>query len=181
MGVRVRLATAQDIPAAQALITVSARGLQSGDYTRQQVESALKTVYGVDSRLVADGTYFVAEDVSGDRAHIVGCGGWSKRRTLFGGDAWRERSDDVLDPAVDAAKIRAFFVHPDWARRGIGTLLLEACENAARAGGFTRFEAGATLTGAKFFAARDYAPAEHMIVPLEDGIAIAVIHMVKER
>lgn len=175
-----RLATPKDIPAAQAVIAASARGLQRGDYTKRQIESALGTVYGVDSRLIADGTYFVAEVVTVGRPQIVGCGGWSKRRTLFGGDAWRERSDDVLDPAVDAAKIRAFFVHPDWARRGVGTLLLEACEDAARASGFTCFEAGATLTGAKFFAARHYAPAERMSVPLEDGISIAVIHMVKD-
>ena len=112
---------------------------------------------------------------------IVACGGWSKRKTLYGGDRWRDRQDDMLDPKTDAAKIRAFFIHPDWARQGIGTLLLDACESAARAAGFTRFEMGATLTGAKLFQQRGYVAMERLEVPLEGDITLPVIHMVKGR
>ena len=111
---------------------------------------------------------------------IVACGGWSKRKTLYGGDGWRDRQDDLLDPETDAAKIRAFFIHPDWARQGIGTLLLDACESAARAAGFTRFEMGATLTGAKLFQQRGYVAVERLEVPLEGDITLPIIHMVKE-
>ncbi|MBV9148320.1 MAG: GNAT family N-acetyltransferase [Candidatus Eremiobacteraeota bacterium] len=175
---RIRLARAADIAAARLVITNSARELQLGDYTSAQIESALKTVYGVDSRLVADGTYFVAQAASGEDA-IVGCGGWSKRRTLFGGDAWRDRDDDLLDPAVDAARIRALFVDPQWARKGVGSLILAECERAARQHGFMRFEAGATLTGVKFFAARGYVAVDRIDVPLEGGISIPVVRMVK--
>lgn len=175
----IRVATPLDIPAAQAVIAESARRLQAGDYTAQQIESAIQNVYGVDSRLVADGTYFVVEDVAGSDPRIVGCGGWSKRRTLYGGDNWRDRTDDALDPQRDAAKIRAFFIHPDYARQGIGTMLLAACENGAREAGFSRFEAGATLTGVKLFSARGYTAVREMIVPLEDGVSIPVMHMIK--
>jgi GNAT superfamily N-acetyltransferase len=111
---------------------------------------------------------------------IVACGGWSKRKTLYGGDRWHDRQDDLLDPETDAAKIRAFFIHPDWARQGIGTLLLDACESAARAAGFTRFEMGATLTGAKLFQNRGYVAMECLEVPLEGEITLPIIHMVKE-
>jgi N-acetylglutamate synthase-like GNAT family acetyltransferase len=175
----IRAATPDDIPAAQALIAQSARRLQSGDYTAREIELAIKHVYGVDSRLVADRTYFIVEETDASSARIVGCGGWSKRRTLYGGDNWRERRDDLLDPKADAARIRAFFIHPDYARQGLGTMLLAACEKAARDAGFTRFEAGATLTGVKLFSARGYTATHEMLVPLEGGAAIRVMHMVK--
>ena len=169
----------------RALIDASVRQLQAQDYSPAQIESALRTVFGVDSQLVADGTYLVAQTVPSPDALneppvIVACGGWSKRKTLYGGDRWRERQDDLLDPQTDAAKIRAFFIHPDWARRGIGTLLLDACESAAGAAGFTRFEMGATLTGAKLFQQRGYVAVERLEVPLENGITLPIIHMLKE-
>ncbi|HEY2496184.1 MAG TPA: GNAT family N-acetyltransferase [Candidatus Angelobacter sp.] len=184
----IRPATASDVPVLRKLIDSSVRQLQSADYSSAQIDSALKTVFGVDSQLLADGTYLVvqtspkrsSEPGLSDLPIIVGCGGWSKRKTLYGGDNWRERPSDLLDPATDAAKIRAFFIHPDWARRGIGTLLLDACEAAAREAGFTRFEMGATLTGAKLFQQRGYVALERMEVPLEDGITLPIIHMVKE-
>jgi GNAT superfamily N-acetyltransferase len=91
-----------------------------------------------------------------------------------------ERQDDLLDPHHDAAKIRAFFIHPDWSRRGIGTLLLEACENAAKSAGFRRFEMGATLTGAKLFRARGYLPVRNLAVPLTNGESLPIIHMEKQ-
>jgi len=178
----IRPAVAADFPVLRDLIDASVRRLQSDDYSPAQIDSALRTVFGVDSQLVGDGTYLVVETVpvdSKDHPVIVACGGWSKRKTLYGGDSWRDRQDDMLDPATDAAKIRAFFIHPDWARQGIGTLLLDACESAARACGFTRFEMGATLTGAKLFETRGYVAVDRLNVPLEGEIMLPIIHMVK--
>jgi GNAT superfamily N-acetyltransferase len=187
--IHIRLATLEEIPALGELIEESVRRLQAQDYTAVQIEGALKTVFGVDSKLIADGTYIVAEaqcDLSGrqksaeSKPVIVGCGGWSKRKTLYGGDHWTAREDSLLDPVHDAAKIRAFFMHPDWARRGIGSLILEACEHAARAAGFQRFEMGATLTGAKFFGTRGYTAVKPMAIPLVNGETLPVIHMEKQ-
>jgi GNAT superfamily N-acetyltransferase len=179
----IRPAVPADTPVLRDLIDASVRALQSGDYSPAQIDSALRTVFGVDSQLINDGTYLLVEAVFGDSKKepvIVACGGWSKRKTLYGGDRWRDRQDDMLDPKTDAAKIRAFFIHPNWARQGIGTLLLDACEAAARAAGFTRFEMGATLTGAKLFQTRGYVAMERLEVPLEGNITLPVIHMVKE-
>jgi GNAT superfamily N-acetyltransferase len=179
----IRPAVSADIPVLRDLIDASVRRLQSGDYSPKQIDSALRTVFGVDTQLVNDGTYLLVEAViagSQKKPVIVACGGWSKRKTLYGGDRWRDRQDDMLDPATDAAKIRAFFIHPDWARQGIGTLLLDACESAARAAGFTRFEMGATLTGAKLFEKRGYFAMERVEVPLEGDITLPIIHMVKD-
>ena len=181
----IRAALPSDVPVLRQLIDASVRRLQSQDYSPQQIDSALRTVFGVDSQLIGDGTYLLVETVpkasAGEQQPvIVACGGWSKRKTLFGGDRWHARQDDLLDPARDAAKIRAFFIHPDWARQGIGTLLLDACEAAARAAGFTRFEMGATLTGAKLFQKRGYVAVERMNVPLEGDTTLPIIHMVKE-
>ncbi|HEY2359636.1 MAG TPA: GNAT family N-acetyltransferase [Candidatus Angelobacter sp.] len=178
----IRPAVAADIPVLRDLIDASVRRLQSGDYSPAQIDSALRTVFGIDSQLVADGTYLLVETVPVDpekKPIIVACGGWSKRKTLYGGDRWRDRQDDMLDPATDAAKIRAFFIHSDWARHGIGTLLLDACEAAALAAGFTRFEMGATLTGARLFEKRGYVAGERLDVPLEGEITLPIIHMVK--
>jgi GNAT superfamily N-acetyltransferase len=170
-----------DVPALAKLIDLSVRSLQSRDYSPAQIELALKTVYGVDTQLIADGTYFAAEAVppSGSKPVIAGCGGWSKRKTLYGGDAWTRREDDLLDPLRDAAKIRAFFVHPDWARRGIGTMILDACEAAAKAAGFARCEMGATLTGVPFYRAKGYAELEPLSVPLPDGESLPIVRMAK--
>jgi N-acetylglutamate synthase-like GNAT family acetyltransferase len=189
--IHIRLATPEDIPVLRELIELSARGLQAQDYTPAQIEGALKSVFGVDSQLIADGTYIVAEADSSEEtrvtgtgreshATIVGCGGWSKRKTLYGGDRWTEREDSLLDPRRDAAKIRAFFIHPDWARRGIGSLILQACEDAARAAGFRRYEMGATLTGAKLFGARGYIAVKPISIPLVNGETLPVIHMEKQ-
>ena len=183
--IHVRPALPADVPACRALIESSARALQAHDYTAAQIEGALESVFGVDTQLIADGTYFaaVADPAVADPnvpPLIVGCGGWSKRKTLYGGDRWTAREDSLLDPRHDAAKIRAFFIHPDWARRGIGTLLLDTCEAAARSAGFSRFEMGATLTGAKLFGAKGYAPIENLDVPLPNGLSLPVIRMFKQ-
>ncbi|MGC1371433.1 MAG: GNAT family N-acetyltransferase, partial [Candidatus Sulfotelmatobacter sp.] len=132
--------------------------------------------------LIVDGTYFVAE-IAGPGENeftIVGCGGWSKRNTLYGGDQFAAREDSLLDPAFDAAKIRAFFVHPEWSRRGIGSMILEACENAARDAGFTRLEMGATLSGVPFYRAKGYEELENQRVPLSNGEWLPIVRMAKE-
>ena len=176
----IRKAAPADVPALHQLIDASVRRLQAGDYTPTQIESALATVFGVDSQLIADGTYFVAEAKQHDGAALAGCGGWSKRKTLYGSDHWTGREDELLDPQVDAAKIRAFFVHPSWARRGVGTLILKACEDAAAAAGFTRCEMGATLTGVKLFGAKGYVALENISVPLKNGEGLPVVRMAKQ-
>jgi GNAT superfamily N-acetyltransferase len=189
-NIHLRLAVPEDVPVLRDLIEASVRGLQTEDYTPAQIEGALKTVFGVDSQLIADGTYIVAEAESGadDRAGtanaspglmIVGCGGWSKRKTLYGSDRWTGREDALLDPPRDAAKIRAFFIHPDWARRGVGSVILKACEDAAKSAGFTRYEMGATLTGAKLFGAKGYVAVKPISIPLVNGESLPVIHMEK--
>jgi len=182
INVRVRTAVAADIPRLRELIDASVRGLQADDYSSAQIEGALQSVYGIDSQLIADATYFVGEiaDPLTPEARIVGCGGWSRRKTLFGGDQFARREDSLLDPAQDAAKIRAFFVHPEWARRGIGSLILDACENAALAAGFTRLEKGATLSGLAFYRARGYAEIENQLVPLSNGETLPIVKMARE-
>ena len=176
MAFIIRIATAADIPRLRALIDASVRGLQAGDYTPAQIEQSLKTVYGVDSQLIADQTYFAVENEAGE---IVGCGGWSKRKTLYGGDQYAGREDSLLDPRTDAAKIRAFFVHPACARKGIGGLILEACEKAAKHAGFSRLEMGATLSGVPFYEAKGYSKLESQQVPLGDGQELAIVRMAK--
>jgi GNAT superfamily N-acetyltransferase len=192
--IRIRKAVAEDVPVLR-LIEASVRELQAEDYTPAQMEEALESVFGVDSQLIADETYLVAEarivDTTSDAKSaseeenprsqwvIAGCGGWSKRKTLYGGDRWSAREDTLLDPQRDAAKIRAFFIHPGWARRGVGSKILEACELAAREAGFTSYEMGATLTGAKLFAAKGYVALEKIEVPLKDGLSLPIVHMAK--
>jgi len=193
--IRIRVATSQDVPAVEQLIAASVRELQAQDYSPEQREAALQSVFGVDSQLIEDGTYLVAEARAADPAsaeaqksdettvagmpRLAGCGGWSKRTTLFGGDQWTARQDDLLDPAHDAAKIRAFFIHPSWARRGLGTKILEACESAAREAGFKRYEMGATLTGVKLFAARGYIPMRKIEISIGEGLTLPILHMEK--
>ena len=181
MNVHVRRATEVDIPRLREVIEASVRGLQSRDYSLAQIEGALKSVYGVDSQLIADGTYLVAEimESAATKPEIVGCGGWSMRKTLYGGDQFAGREDSLLNPAGDAAKIRAFFVHPQWARRGIGGLILEACENAAKEAGFTRLEMGATLSGVAFYQAKGYATLENLEVRLGNGEVLPIVKMAK--
>lgn len=171
-----RLAQPDDIPALERLIAESVRKLQAADYSSGQRERALGTVFGVDRQLIADGTYFVIEEPG----RIVACGGWSRRRTLFGSDRAAGRDDAGLDPATEAARIRAFFVHPDCARQGLGRRLLVACEQAARAAGFRRLEMGATLTGVPFYAAFGYTAGERIEVPLGDGECLPIVTMGKD-
>src|SRR5262252_2384379 len=133
MGFSLRKATIDDVPVIADLIAASVRGLATGFYDDSEIELSIHSVFGVDQDLIDDGTYFVAVD---DESGIVGCGGWSRRKTLYGASVYSASRDaSLLDPTVDAAKIRAFFVHPDAARRGIGRAILETCEAEAKAEG----------------------------------------------
>jgi GNAT superfamily N-acetyltransferase len=178
MRFAIRRAVPEDTPALRDLIQSSVRELQKSDYTSEQIEAALQRVFGVDSQLIADGTYFVVTPDQNANL-IVGCGGWSRRSTLYGGDQWSQRQDSLIEPGQAAAKIRAFFVHPDWARRGIGSLILRTCEAAALEEGFTRLEMGATFTGVPLYAAHGYQEREHADVPLGDGVVLPIIRMEK--
>jgi len=169
-----RKATLADVEQLDALIARSARGLSMDDYRPAQIEGALRGAFGVDSQLLADGTYFVVEE----NGHCVGCGGWSYRSTLFGGDARAGRDASVLDKS-QPAKIRAFFVDPAHARRGIGTMLLEHCENQARAHGYASVELMATLPGVKLYAARGYVGASEVTFDVGGGEVIEFIPMRK--
>lgn len=172
---RLRAAQTADIPALKALIADSVMILQT-DYSEAQRRAALGTVFGVDTQLIIDQTYFVIED----NGAIVACGGWSFRKTLYGADAIAGREDNRLDPQSDAARIRAFFVRPGWTRRGLGAQILAACEDAAKGAGFTRFELGATLTGIPLYAAYGYAPIEETQAPLADGLTLPIVKMGKQ-
>ena len=166
----IRPATLADKLQLEALIARSARELSVGLYSPAQVEGALRGAFGVDTQLIVDGTYFVVED--GDKA--IACGGWSRRRTLFGSDARAQRDAGELDPRVDAAKIRAFFVDGNYARRGIGSALLDHCESAARTHGYTRFELMATLPGVPLYTVRGYVPDALIEYPLDEASPLAI-------
>lgn len=170
---KLRLATETDIPALNTLIARSARELSRGFYTSRQIEAAVRYVFGVDSHLVADGTYFVV--TAGE--DIAGCGGWSRRKTLYGGDQRPMGSDDRLDPAVDAARIRAFFVAPEYARRGVGRQLVDACVERASAAGFSRLELMATLPGVPLYEACGFTRVRDVTDVLPDGTPIEFVLM----
>jgi GNAT superfamily N-acetyltransferase len=176
---RFRLAVRDDAPRLIALIEASVRGLQTQDYSPTQIEGALGTWLGLDTQLIADGTYFAVEAVA-DRQRLVACGGWSRRKTPFGSDHRPGRDNGLLDPARDAAKMRAFFVHPDWARQGIGSRILALCEAAARAEGFRRFEMGATLTGIPLYRRHGYREQAYIDLPLANGEVLPIVQMHKE-
>lgn len=177
MSFHVRLATLDDAPAIEALIPASVRGLQPEHYTAEQMAGALGTVFGVDTQLIRDGTYFVA--IASDVGRIVGCGGWSRRKTLFGGDRGKQEADSLLNPAADPARIRAFFVHPDWARRGIGSEIMRRSEAAALTAGFRRIDIVATLTGERLYSNFGYTLVERFEVALANGHALPVVRMTK--
>ena len=171
MPITTRIATFEDIPALNEMIALSVRGLSRDYYTPNQIESAIKHVFGVDTQLVKDGTYYVAEMDN----TMVGCGGWSKRNTLYGGDQHKEIEDPLLDPKLDAARIRAFFVHPAYARQGIGRHIMNVCETAAKNNGFTSFELGATLPGVPLYAAMGYEAIERIDAPLPNGELLGIV------
>ncbi len=171
----IRLARMEDIPALEVLIPESVRGLQAGHYSRDQMEAAIGPVFGVDQQLIEDGTYFVAEA----GGTVVGCGGWSRRKSVCGSSAWRTGRDPELDPKVDAPRIRAFFVHPKWARKGIGRGILRRCEEALLAAGFRRAEIAATLTGEPLYVSAGYTVTGHFEIELRDGGRLPCVRLAK--
>jgi N-acetylglutamate synthase-like GNAT family acetyltransferase len=172
-----RLAREADIPALEELIPLSVRALQAAHYSPAQMEAAIGTVFGVDRQLIRDGTYFVAEAAG----QIIGCGGWSRRKALFGSDHGRHEADEaLLDPQREPARIRAFFVHPAWARRGIGRAILTACEAAMLEAGFKQADLVATLTGEPLYAACGYTVVERFEVPLANGLTLPGARMSKQ-
>ena len=169
---RLRSATADDVPALSALIERSVRLLSVSVYSPAQIDAALTHVLGVDSQLLADGTYYVID--GGNR--IVAAGGWSARQTLFGGDQLKADDDVAIDVTMPA-RIRAFFVDPDWTRRGLARQLYDACDAAARARGFQRFELMATLPGVPLYRALGFMDLEHVDVPMPDGLVLPCLRM----
>lgn len=173
--IRIRPARLEDVPLLERIIPESVRSLSVGFYSPVQIDLALAHMFGVDTQLIEDGTYYVAE-VDG---RVVGCGGWSRRRTLFGGDHWKSEVDTLLDASREAAKIRAFFVHPDWARKGIGRRIIELSEESARMEGFGKLELVATLPGETLYAALGYSVVERILISLGMDEGLPAVHMEK--
>lgn len=175
MSFTIRLATHADIPILADLISNSARALSPGFYTTAQTEAAIRYVFGVDTQLIVDETYYVAID----QGTIVGCGGWSWRSTLYGGDQRPMGEGAVLDPALDAARIRAFFVGGAHARRGIGAALLRTCADAARGRGFRRLELMSTMPGVPFYAKLGFRELRRVVDSLPDGTPVEFVQMTR--
>ena len=173
-AVTLRKATLADVPSIHALIATSARALGASDYTSEQIEAALLGAWGVDTEMIRDGTYFL-----GFEEELVLCGGWSRRATLFGGDAYDRRESRLLDPETEPARIRAFFVHPNWARRGLASRLLTLCEHEAKAAGFAAVELVATLPGERLYAGHGYTSAGRSSYALPGGCSIDFVPMRK--
>jgi len=187
--IQVRRALLEDAPHIATLIDASIRKLAAGYYDPAQIESSLKHLFGVDSTMITDQTYFVAEVRKAEPTPrlpqntpslIVAAGGWSFRRTPFGGDQEKTvRDADTRDPSNDPAVIRAMYVHPDWARKKLGHLIITACEHAARAAGFSSYELVATLSGVSFYEKQGYSKIESIEHRLPDGTLLDFIRMAK--
>ena len=158
------------------LIAESARLLSRQHYSDAQIEAAIASIFGVDTHLIEDGTYFVAES----EGQLVGCGGWSKRKTLFGGDQYSSRDRGYIDPESEPARIRAFFIHPDYARKGIARAILSRCENEARAQGFRALELLATLPGIEFYKSCGFVETGNLDLDLRDDVKLEFVPMRKE-
>ena len=174
-GLSLRLAIHDDVPAIVTLIDASVRGLSTSYYSGVQIDQALRHVFGPDTQLIADRTYYVIESPEGD---LAASGGWSRRRTLYGGDRHKgAAADPLLDPATDAARIRAFFVHPAHARHGLGRRVFEACRASAELAGFSALELGATLPGVPFYERLGFRPMERVDAAMPDGLSLQVVRM----
>jgi GNAT superfamily N-acetyltransferase len=176
MSWSLRKAVLTDRDEIASLIAESVRGLSSDVYSKEQIELSITSVFGVDEDVINDNTYFVVET---DGA-VVGCGGWSRRKTLYGASVYAtSRDPEFADPRIDASKIRAFFIHPKYARQGIGTAILRACEAEAKAHGFTSAEMMATLPGVKLYRKHGYTGDESVRIPVGEGVVIECIRMKK--
>lgn len=174
LNFRIRPAMIAEKEVLQELIAASARAL-SAEYDREETEAAIHYIFGVDSEVVEDGTYYVVER----EEELLACGGWSRRRTLFGGDQYQGRKSGLLNPQTEPAKIRAFFVHPNAARQGIGSSLLAHCEAEAKRHGFSRIEMMATLPGVKLYEKFGYEPGELEYHTVPDGRKVRFVPMIK--
>src|SRR5215217_425378 len=172
----IRAATMDDREEIKQLIAQSARHLSREHYDDTQIETAISTVFGVDTDLIEDGTYFVAES----EGMLVGCGGWSKRKTLFGGDQYSSRDAGYLDPASEPAKIRAFFIHPDHARKGIARAVLSKCESEARAEGFRALELMSTMPGIEFYKSCGFTETGNFELQLTEAVKLELVPMRKD-
>jgi GNAT superfamily N-acetyltransferase len=168
-----RLATAADAPALRVIMDAAIAELQKGFLTEEQIASS-RAIMGIDNQLIADGTYYVVES----EGEIAGCGGWSRRATLYGNDATPGRDSNLLDPRVDAARVRAMYTNPSFARQGVGRLILTLCERAAAAEGFTRLELMGTMSGQPLYAAYGFVAVEH-IADDRGGAPVPLIKMGK--
>jgi GNAT superfamily N-acetyltransferase len=174
---RLRLATSADVPELRRLIEQSVRTLSAGYYTGPQIESALlRYVFGPDTQLIADQTYYVVEGKAGE---LMASGGWGRRRALYGAAPPNGATEPLLDPATEAARLRAFFVHPAWARRGLGRQLFERCAADAARAGFRTLELMATLPGEPFYLALGFVPLERTLVAMPDGEELPVVRMAR--
>lgn len=178
-GLTLRAALHPDVPVIQDLIKESVRGLSVGFYDPAQIEVAIAQVFGVDTQLIDDGTYFVIEENADAARRLVAAGGWSARRTLFGGDQMKQTANPLLDPATEPARIRAFFVHPDMARRGLARMLFAQCENDARTAGFREFVLMATLPGQPLYRSLGFTDMEAVELPMTGGVVLPLVRMIK--
>ncbi len=176
MSFSIECARPEHIVCLNEMIPRSARALSSSFYSKEQIECAIHDIFGIDTQLIVDGTYFIVRH----NMAIVGCGGWSRRRTLYGGDQMKEIQDDLLDPKRDAARIRAFFVHPDWGRRGIGSMLMRQCEAAAQTSGFSSLELVATLPGEQLYTTFGYEVRKRYDHILSCGLHFPLVSMEKK-
>jgi GNAT superfamily N-acetyltransferase len=176
MDYEVRKATLEDREAISRLIAESARQLSREHYDDAQIEAAVAAVFGVDSELIEDETYFVAEQ----GVTLIGCGGWSRRKTLYGGDQFSSRDTNPIDPATEPARIRAFFVHPQHARKGVARAILSVCEREAKAHGFAALELLSTLPGIKFYEANGYSATGDFALDLDGGVKLPFVPMRKQ-
>jgi GNAT superfamily N-acetyltransferase len=174
---QIRKARLADIAEIETMIARSVMELMGQEYSLEQRRASIGPLFGVDRQIVEDGTYYVVEHAG----RLVGSGGWSFRRTLFGGDGVANRDDSRLDPDVDPARIRAFYVDPSAARAGVGTQILLQSETDAAAQGFSRYDMMATLTGRPFYARHGYHAGSELLVPLPGGLRFPLVHMVKRR
>ena len=175
-----RNATTEDIPALSSMIGTSLRGLSKDHYSQSELDGSIGFLFGPDTLLIHDQTYFILHPVDSPST-ICACGGWSFRRTLYGADSAPGRMPEARDPKTERASIRAIFTHPDWARRGLGTMMMRHCECVARKGGFERLEMGSTLTGVALYEKCGYVKSgKEDSVKCPNGAQIQIVHMIKD-